>query len=94
MIDIEIIHDPIRREFSRAEIIEKMNEWMFEKMGNPMNLDHDQRNQWYRDNGIICAFLRDTFPVDKQSTTSILDKIRSGTSLAQMIEESRVGQSQ
>lgn len=92
MNDIEITYEALRHNFSRAEIIEEMNRWMIANMHNPTILPADQRNQWYRDNGMMCAFLRDTFPVDQQSTTSILDKITSGTSLAQMIEESRAGQ--
>lgn len=64
MIDIEITYEALRRNFSRAEINEELIRWMIENMGNPMDLDHDQRDQWYRDNGMICAFLRDTFPVN------------------------------
>lgn len=67
MNDIEIIQDPIRRNFSCAEIIDELNRWMIANMDNPTILPADQRDQWYRDNGMICAFLRDTFPVNDHS---------------------------
>ena len=52
-----------RVSYSRAEIVEKMKQWMIEQWGEePKNLEPDQRDQWHRDNGLIYHFICDHFP--------------------------------
>jgi len=56
---------PLRVAYSRAELADKLKDWMIELWGDsPKNLDPDQRDQWHRDNGLIYHFICDHFPVE------------------------------
>jgi hypothetical protein len=56
--------EPLRTAYSRDEIVEKMNQWMLLAIGNPMELPERERDKWYRDNGMIHAFLYTHFPAE------------------------------
>lgn len=52
-----------RATYSRAELADKLKDWMIELWGDsPKNLDPEQRDQWHRDNGLIYHFICDHFP--------------------------------
>jgi hypothetical protein len=49
--------------YSRAELADKLKDWMIELWGDsPKNLEPEQRDQWHRDNGMIYHFICDHFP--------------------------------
>lgn len=56
------LREPLRRAYSRPEIVEAMNQWMLETHGHPMQLEEETRDRWYRDNGMLHAFLCARFP--------------------------------
>jgi hypothetical protein len=59
---------PLRVSYSRAEIADKLKDWMIELWGDPpKNLDPEQRDQWHRDNGLIYHFICDHFPENEKS---------------------------
>jgi hypothetical protein len=63
---------PLRVAYSRAELADKLKDWMIELWGDsPKNLDPEQRDQWHRDNGLIYHFICDHFPAEnaKEHTT-------------------------
>lgn len=54
---------PLRVAYSRAELADKLKDWMIELWGDsPKNLDPEQRDQWHRENGLIYHFICDHFP--------------------------------
>jgi hypothetical protein len=54
---------PLRVSYSRAEIADKLEDWMIELWGDsPKKLAPEQRDQWHRDNGMIYHFICDHFP--------------------------------
>ncbi len=54
---------PFRVAYSRAELADKLKDWMIELWGDsPKNLEPEQRDQWHRDNGMIYHFICDHFP--------------------------------
>lgn len=56
---------PLRVAYSRAELADKLKDWMIELWGDsPKNLDPEQRDQWHRDNGLIYHFICDHFPAE------------------------------
>jgi hypothetical protein len=56
---------PLRVAYSRAELADKLKDWMIELWENsPKNLDSEQRDQWHRDNGLIYHFICDHFPLE------------------------------
>lgn len=58
---------PLRVAYSRAELADKLKDWMIELWGDsPKNLDPEQRNKWHRDNGLIYHFICDHFPENTQ----------------------------
>lgn len=60
---------PVRVAYSRAELADKLKDWMIELWGDsPKNLDPEQRDQWHRDNGLIYHFICDHFPENSNST--------------------------
>ena len=61
---------PLFTAYSRNDLIEKLTDWMLEFQGNPRELTPEQRNQWHRDNGLICHFIRDHFAVEIKSEVS------------------------
>lgn len=46
---------------SLAEMDVALRKWMVKEFGPPSSLNEMQRDQWYRDNGLIYHFLRDHF---------------------------------
>lgn len=56
--------EPLKQTYSRQELTDKLNDWMVELWGyDPKDLPPEQRDQWYRDNGLIYLFICDHFPV-------------------------------
>ena len=55
---------PSRAAYSREEMEAKLREWMVKEFGHPRDhiSDPDQRNAWYRDNGLLYSFICDHFP--------------------------------
>lgn len=61
-------NQPLRVAYSRAELADKLKDWMIELWGDlPKNLDPEQRDQWHRDNGLIYHFICDHFPAENTS---------------------------
>jgi len=59
---------PLRVAYSREEIAAKLKDWMIELWGDiPKNLDPEQRDKWYRDNGLIYHFICDHFPENSET---------------------------
>ena len=62
--------DPLRVAYSRAELADKLKDWMIELwVDSPKNLDPEQRDQWHRDNGLIYHFICDHFPENARGDT-------------------------
>lgn len=57
---------PLRVAYSRAELSDKLTIWMVKEFGHPRDHinDPDQRDAWYRNNGLIHQFICDHFPVE------------------------------
>ncbi|CAB4158632.1 hypothetical protein UFOVP736_65 [uncultured Caudovirales phage] len=56
---------PLRVSYSRAELADKLKDWMIDLWGNsPKNLPPEDRDQWHRDNGLIYHFICDHFPTE------------------------------
>ena len=56
---------PLRVAYSRAELADKLKDWMIELWGDsPKNFEPEQRDQWHRDNGMIYHFICDHFPAE------------------------------
>jgi hypothetical protein len=53
-------YEPTKTAYTREELIDLIAAWMLAEFGNPRELEPEQRDQWYRDNGLIAAFIRDT----------------------------------
>ncbi len=55
--------EPLRCSYSREELMQKLTDWMVKIYGSPTSYadDPDQRDAWYRDNGLIAHFIRDHF---------------------------------
>jgi hypothetical protein len=47
--------------YSREEITTRMQAWMIETWGRPMDLDPEERDRWMARNGMLYAFLCDHF---------------------------------
>ena len=68
--------EPLRTAYSLQEISEKLNEWMIDLWAEslddpcgqiPKSLTPEERDQFYRDNGLIKDFLADHFPTEKET---------------------------
>jgi hypothetical protein len=69
--------EPLRTAYSLKEISEKLNQWMIDLWTEslddprggeiPKSLTQYERDQFYRDNGLIYHFLADHFPTEKQN---------------------------
>ena len=59
---------PLRVAYSREEMEAKLREWMVKEFGHPRDYitDSDQRNAWYRDNGLLYHFICDHFPSENK----------------------------
>lgn len=56
------MNEPTKTQYSRDEILDKLREWMLEEIGKPMDMEPEQKENWYRDYGMMAHFLMDNFP--------------------------------
>jgi hypothetical protein len=71
------MNEPLRTAYSLKEISEKLNQWMIDLWAEssddpyggeiPKSLTPEERDQFYRDNGLIYHFLSDHFPTKKET---------------------------
>ena len=47
--------------YTQQELIQCLTIWMVNLYGLPKDLSSEQRDQWFRDNGLIAHFIRDHF---------------------------------
>ena len=63
----QTMNEPLRTAYSRKELSEALTKWMIEQWGNiPQNLPPCLQDKYYRDNSLICHFIADHFPTEKQ----------------------------
>jgi len=75
-IEKQTMSEPLRTAYSLKEIAEKLNQWMIDQWSQssddpcgqiPTSLSQYERDQFYRDNGLIYHFLADHFPTKKET---------------------------
>lgn len=54
--------EPVRKAYSREEMLEEATVWMCSTFGSPSTLKGDHREQWYIRLGIMTNFITDMFP--------------------------------
>lgn len=54
-------NEPLRRQFSKQELTDKLTSWMIENFGRPKELKGGEKDRWYERDGMMHQFITDLF---------------------------------